>query len=589
MGAPVALFVYNRPEHTRQTVEALYRNRYKEPTDLYIYADGARDETELANVRAVRDYISQLEGRSPLFHVHLVLARRNRGLEQSIIQGVTEIIHQYGRIIVLEDDIVPAPDFLSFMNQALDAYEHDAKVWSISSYTLEDRKIANCKEDVLWTYRAECWGWASWTDRWDRVDWDVRDYDAFMQNKELQRRFNRGGRDMTDLLTMQQSGEIHSWAIRWGYEAFKEDCITVFPKFPKSYNNGLDGSGTNCAADGVDVVDFVTEDHWDFHYDLNNLTLVHAFQSMYRKAYWRQRLGAIWYLLTEYEYCLAYRNNGCAYRVLRPDNKAWYADPIPYILDDRQYVFVEAFEKYKNKGVIGVSELSPDGVLSRPEIILEEPYHLSFPHIFTVNGRYYMMPECGAARQLRIYQMQGDVRHWTLYKAFENVGELADSIAYCGEDGALYFLCCRVNPENAYQTRLLQYRVCHFEDPEKAELVLCWEQQEYTYEARNGGALLTRDGVRYRIAQQSTAKIYGKAIVIDRIEQLDSHGLQESAVRKITSGTEEIPLPQFIYRKWGIHTYGMTGDFEIIDLFVQRFSLGGLWLKVWRRIYPVQH
>lgn len=585
MAAPVALFVYNRPEHTRETVEALYRNRYDQVTELYIYADGAKDATEAANVRAVREYIATLDGRSPLFHVHLILAEQNQGLEKSIIGGVTKIMQEYGRIIVLEDDIVSSPDFLAFMNQALDAYEQDSKVWSISSYTLETPAIANCKEDVLWTYRAECWGWASWADRWNRVDWAVSDYDEFIHNKALQRRFNRGGRDMTDLLRMQHEGEIHSWAIRWGYEAYKENCITVFPKFPKTYNNGLDGSGTNCAADGVAAVDFVAENHWDFQYDLQDLTLVYAFQSMYRKAYWRRRLGALWYQLTEYEYCLAYRDHGSAYRVLKPDNKAWYADSIPYILDGRQYVFVEAFEKYKAKGAIGVCELSAEGILSRPEIILREPFDLSFPHIFTVNGRHYMMPACSDAEQLRIYETQGDVHHWTLYKAFENVGKLTNSIAYHGDDGALYFLCCRVNPENRYQTRLLQFRVHDFDQPDKASLELCWEQEKYTYEARNGGALLNEGDKTLRVAQQSTAKIYGKAIVINQLEQLDAHGLAESVVHKITPSTEKVDLPQFLYRKWGIHTYGKTGEFEIIDLLVQRFSLGGLWLKVWRRIH----
>ncbi len=150
------------------------------------------------------------------------------------------------------------------MNKALDAFEKDPKVWSISTWLINNRKIKNCKEDILWTYRGECWGWASWADRWNRVDWSVGDYREFEKNRKRQRAFNRGGRDMSMLLQLQQEGEIHSWAIRWCYQQYKEDMITVFPKYPKSYNIGLDGSGTNCGGETTRLPETQLEKTWDF-------------------------------------------------------------------------------------------------------------------------------------------------------------------------------------------------------------------------------------------------------------------------------------------------------------------------------------
>lgn len=584
MTAPVALFVYNRPEHTKKTIEALMNNEGIEETELYIFSDGAKDESEIENVNTVRKYISNLNEKTSLFNVHLILAEKNQGLEKSIINGVTELINQYGKIIVLEDDIITSPDFLLFMNRALDAYSDDPKVWSISSYSLESKKIRRCSDDVLWTYRGECWGWASWSNRWNKVDWSVKDYSSFIHNHKLQKRFNRAGRDMTSLLKKQQAGEINSWAIRWCYQQFKEDMITIFPKYPKSYNNGLDGSGTNCGQETSGNIEFKVEKKWNFKYSLKNRVLLREFQKYYFRSFWWQEIGKIWYLLTEYEYCLAYRNSAQEYEILKPNYKEWYADPIPFFWNGEQYVFVEVYRKFRNKGVIGLCKVGKNGKLCRPEIILEEPFHLSFPHVFTVDGQAYMLPECSAAKQLRIYRMRGDIYHWDIYKVFENVGELVDSIVYRNKSGKLFFLCCMVNEKNKHQTRLCQYEVQDFDDPQRMKLKINWEQKEYSYAARNGGNIINCDGQLYRIAQQSTEKVYGKAVIINKIFKLNEEALSEMFHRKMTPYTESVHLPQYIYRKWGLHTYGATNGFEIIDLFVQRFSLGGLWLKVWRRI-----
>lgn len=584
MVAPIALFVYNRPEHTKKTIEALMINNGAEEAELFVFSDGAGDDTEKRNVEAVREYLFNLKRQNTFKRVEIIFQKKNQGLEKSIISGVTKLINQYGKIIVLEDDIITAPDFLLFMNKALDAYQEDDKVWSISSYSICNKKTERCREDVLWTYRGECWGWASWADRWNKVDWDVKDYAEFIQNKEMKKHFNQAGKDMASLLEKQQKHEINSWAIRWCYQQFKEDMITIFPKHQKSYNSGLDGSGTNCSQENHEEIKFVIEDSWDFRYSLNNTVLLKEFQKMYAFSFWRQKIGEIWYLLTEYEYCLAYKIGGKSYNILKPNYREWYADPIPFSWEGQNYVFVEVYRKLKKKGSIGICTLNKKGKLQRPQIIIEEPFHLSFPSVTVIDGEVYMVPECSEAEQIRIYRMQKDIYHWEIYKVFKNAGKLVDSILYRNRGGKIFLLSCELNENNEHQTRLQQYEIRNFSNPDRMELKLNWEQKEYFYYTRNGGNFINDSGQVYRVAQQSTAKVYGKAVIINKIVKLDEEALEEIAYKKITSYSEKIDLPPFIYRKWGIHTYGKTDGFEIVDLYVQRFSLAGLWLKIWRRM-----
>lgn len=584
MKAPIALFVYNRPEHTRKTMEALINNYGVKDYELFVFSDGAKDEIEENNVNLVRQYLNEIVAGSYFKKVHLAFAQSNRGLEASIIDGVAKVINKYGRIIVLEDDIVTSPDFLMFMNSALDAYESDLNIWSISSYSLNNKKISKCQEDVLWTYRGECWGWASWVDRWNKVDWLVSDYEVFKQDKKRQRLFNRGGRDMTSLLEKQQAGEVKSWAIRWCYQQFKEQMITIFPKHTKCINIGFDGSGTNCSNEGNRLIAFKEETQWDFHYNIQNKLLLKEYQKDYRKQYWRQTLGKYWYLLTEYEYCLIYRNlskkDKIQTKILKPSFKEWYADPIPFLWKGKTYVFVEMYDKLKGKGCIGVSEYTADGYLKGPQRIIEENFHMSFPNVFQMGTNVYMIPECCEINQIRIYQMGESITEWQLIHAFENQGKIVDIAVW--EDGkSLILLGSRINEENPNQSRLVEYRLINLEN-KSATLDKCWEAEEYKYDTRNGGNFIKINGETYRIVQHSTKEVYGKFITLKKVSKLDASGIVEIHSKKMDINSQGVELPPFIYRLWGIHTYGVTEQIEIMDLLVQRFSLGGLFMKIYR-------
>jgi len=249
--APVVLFVYNRPGHTQQTVEALQKNELASESELYIYSDAPRNEIATENVAKVRKYLKTIEG----FKKITVIERdKNWGLANSIIDGVTKTVNEYGRVIVLEDDLVTSPYFLRYMNEGLDFYYKNHEIMSISGYNLPPACMKfpkNFTDDVYLNYRNSSWGWATWADRWNLVDWVVKDFHQFIDDAEQQKLFNRGGDDLTGMLKSQMEGKIDSWAIRFSYAHFKQRMYSICPHNSYVNNIGHDGTGTHCGETNI--------------------------------------------------------------------------------------------------------------------------------------------------------------------------------------------------------------------------------------------------------------------------------------------------------------------------------------------------
>lgn len=246
--APAAVFVYKRKDYAEKTLSALRNNFLAEQTDLYIFSDGAKKESDRQAVAGVQDFVREFAAQGGFRSVHVNLASDNRGLAASIIAGVTGILEKSGRIIVLEDDLLTSRDYLVYMNDALDYYAADSRIWSISGYTPPLKGLKNWKPDVYFFYRASSWGWATWKDRWDLTDWEMRDYERFVKDPALISKLARGGGDMPGMLKQQMEGEIDSWAIRWCYAQSMEDMLTVYPRISRVRNMGNDGSGTHTDA-----------------------------------------------------------------------------------------------------------------------------------------------------------------------------------------------------------------------------------------------------------------------------------------------------------------------------------------------------
>jgi len=243
--APIVLFAYNRPEHTRWTLEALQKNELADESDLYFFSDGAKNETAKQQIVQVRNYIRSVTG---FRKVEIIERSENWGLARSIISGVTEIVNKYGKIIVLEDDLVASPFFLKYMNEALDLYEREDNVISIHGY------IYPVKEKLPETFflrGADCWGWATWKRGWEIFEPDGNKLLMELKDKKLTKEFDfDGSYPYVKMLEDQIADKNNSWAIRWYASAFLANKLTLYPGESLVHNSGFDGSGTHSGIGG---------------------------------------------------------------------------------------------------------------------------------------------------------------------------------------------------------------------------------------------------------------------------------------------------------------------------------------------------
>ena len=239
--APIVLFVYNRPEHTRKTVKALQDNDLTDESILYIFSDAAKNDDEVENVEKVREHIRTISG----FKQIIIIEReKNYGLANSIISGVTEIVNKYGKIIVLEDDLVTSKYFLSFMNDALEIYKDENKVICIHGYIYP---IKSELPETFFIKGADCWGWATWKRGWDIFEANGKKLLDELKDKNLEKKFDiNGSYAFTKMLSEQIAKRNDSWAIRWYASAFLKDKLTLYPGRSLVCNIGFDASGIHC-------------------------------------------------------------------------------------------------------------------------------------------------------------------------------------------------------------------------------------------------------------------------------------------------------------------------------------------------------
>ena len=240
--APIILFVYNRPVHTRLTIEALQKNKLATDSELFIYSDAPQNKLSTNKVLDIRNYIRTVDG---FKNITIIEREKNFGLADSVILGVTEIIDKFGKAIVLEDDIVTSQNFLMFMNETLNFYESDNKIYSISGYNFPIKIPKAYPHKIYISPRPSSWGWATWQNRWKTADWIISDFNSFAKNKQLVAKFSVGGNDLMPMLKRQLSGKINSWAIRWAYTHFKYNSFSLYPINSFLTNIGADSSGTH--------------------------------------------------------------------------------------------------------------------------------------------------------------------------------------------------------------------------------------------------------------------------------------------------------------------------------------------------------
>ncbi|RZK12558.1 MAG: glycosyltransferase family 2 protein [Flavobacterium sp.] len=242
--APIALFLYNRPEHTKRTLEALAQCHLAKESILYIFCDGPKEPTNSEGINKIFETRAVAQSEKWCKEVVLKENDKNKGLANSIIDGVTEVVNKHGKIIVLEDDIIVSPYFLKYMNDGLDVYENEDAVICIHAYNYPIP--AGGIPDTFFMRGADCQGWATWRRGWDLFEKDaVKLYNEILNNG-LEYDFNfKNSYPYSHMLKAQIDGHVDSWAIRWYASAFLAKKFTLYPNVSMIYNIGFDNSGTH--------------------------------------------------------------------------------------------------------------------------------------------------------------------------------------------------------------------------------------------------------------------------------------------------------------------------------------------------------
>ena len=246
MYAPILLFTYNRLAHTRRCVEALLKNSLATESELFIYSDGAKDDTQQAAVNEVRYYIHNIRG---FKQITIIQRDENWGLARNIIDGVTTQVNRYGKVIVLEDDLVVAPYFLQFMNDALETYKYEPKVGHIQACDFTQEPTLPDTFFIRWT---GSWGWATWDRAWKHFNPNGQELLQELEERKLTYTFDFNGKyGYTRMLRRQIAGKNNSWAIRWNASLFLKGILSLNAGRSLVQNEGFDGSGTHCGGGGL--------------------------------------------------------------------------------------------------------------------------------------------------------------------------------------------------------------------------------------------------------------------------------------------------------------------------------------------------
>lgn len=243
MYAPIIIFAFNRPDSFKDTVNALKNNPGISKSDLHIFIDGPRinNISDRGMALKVRDIAEAIDGFNT---VTLHISEQNKGLGPSVISGVSEILQSHEQVIVLEDDLIVQPNFISFMNSGLERYKSNHKVFSICGYTNKIKVPKDYQFDSYFCTRSSSWGWATWRDRWESVDWELEPWELYRRHRKT---FNQwGGSDCFGMLKGWKRGRNNSWAIRFCFAQYLQDKLSLFPIKSLVKNDGFDGQGTNC-------------------------------------------------------------------------------------------------------------------------------------------------------------------------------------------------------------------------------------------------------------------------------------------------------------------------------------------------------
>lgn len=237
------MFVYNRPNHTDRCLKNLSKALLYEQTDLFIYCDGPKDNSNIQEMAYIQEVRRLIDNHKGFKSITIKNSDKNKGLGKSIIEGVSEIVNIYGKCIVLEDDILVNKYFLLYMNHYLNVFESEKRVMHVSAFA-RNSYLQFLMPRVFFSRYMDCWGWGTWSDRWAKLDLDIDAVDKYLEDKENLERFNFSKLDYHTYFD-QNREKFKTWAIFWYYTIAKNKGLCVMSNFSYVKNIGNDGSGSN--------------------------------------------------------------------------------------------------------------------------------------------------------------------------------------------------------------------------------------------------------------------------------------------------------------------------------------------------------
>ncbi len=261
--SPIIIVAFNRLDVLKNTVSSLLQNPESAESDLFVFVDGAREHKkgEDEKVQAVQDYVQTIAGFKSLVYT---FSDKNKGLANSIIGAVTEVLNNYDRAIVVEDDLYCSKSFLCYMNMMLDMFKDDKRVMQISGYSSKLSLRKSYPWDIYISGRAHSWSWATWKDRWDTVDWEVKDFAQLSNDKKAIKAFNTYGSDLFGMLKGWKEKRNNSWYIRFNYSMHKQGRYCICPIKSLVRNDGFGIEATNCSSYDRYKISFDEEHIGDF-------------------------------------------------------------------------------------------------------------------------------------------------------------------------------------------------------------------------------------------------------------------------------------------------------------------------------------
>lgn len=239
---PIILFTYNRLNTLKLCISSLKKCDYSDVSDLIIYSDAAKKSSDIEKVEIVRNYIKTIDG---FKSISVVFREKNLGVDFNIMEAIKEISSKHDSFIVIEDDLIFNKQFIYFMNQTLEYYKNHNDIITVSGFSYIHTIPSQYIYDVYFTKRPGSWGWATWSDKIKKVDWDIKDADQFLASRKMQSEFNKWGSDLSSMLKKTIAGITKAWDIRLCYYQYKNNLYTVFPTQSMVIYNGFGEDASN--------------------------------------------------------------------------------------------------------------------------------------------------------------------------------------------------------------------------------------------------------------------------------------------------------------------------------------------------------